>query len=141
MYNLRYTTPRLCGYVYRRKVRCGKPNCRCAKDDKYRHTAYYLQYRERVNGKWKRRSEYVPKNKIRALRARIKRAKQRDREIRETTRAVLDLANSVAKNLKSNPNDITPLLSLEGLFTEIGALLINILEIFVKRDVITSVGL
>jgi len=79
MYNLRYSNPKLSGYIYRRKGKCGKPNCKCART-KHRHTAYQLQYRELVGGKWKQRSEYIPKCRVRALRARIKRAKERDRE-------------------------------------------------------------
>jgi len=104
MYNLRFTNPRLNGYIYRRKKRCGYPNCRCAKSEKYRHTAYWLQYRELVDGEWKRRSEYVPKEKVRALRARIKRAKQRDREAKEITQGFLIIAPRLVKLLERNIN-------------------------------------
>ncbi len=97
MYNFRYTNPRLTGYIYRRKKRRGK-------NGKYRYTAYYLQYRERVDGEWKRRSEYIPKNKVRALRARIKRAKQRDREAKEILNSFLSTTPRLVKNLKHNIN-------------------------------------
>lgn len=107
MYNFRYTNPRLNGYIYRRKKRCGK-------NGQYRYTAYYLQYRERVDGKWKRRSEYVPKNKVRALRARIKRAKQRDREAREIMQSFLSTVPRLVKNLKHNinPDETSKLIDL-----------------------------
>jgi len=97
MYAMRYTNPKLCGYIYRRRKKCGKLTCRCAKDDKHRHTSYQLQYREFVGGKWVQRSEYVPKNKVRALRARIKRAKKKDLE---NQKAVKDLLTSVPRLAK-----------------------------------------
>ncbi|MBC8462382.1 MAG: hypothetical protein H8D67_30800 [Deltaproteobacteria bacterium] len=114
MYTIRYTDPKLCGYVYRRKVRCGKPTCRCSKLEKYRHSAYYIQYREWVNGKWKRRSEYIPKKKVRAFRARIKRAKQREKETKEAVRLFLDQAPKLIRRLK-NPDDFTAIADAKNL--------------------------
>jgi predicted transcriptional regulator len=104
MYEMRYTNPKLCGYVYRRRNKCGKPSCRCAKDNKYKHTSYQLQYRELVKGKWVRRSEYIPKNQVRSLRAKIKRAKQKDKETKEAVKDFLDQVPSLAERLK-NPFD------------------------------------
>jgi len=107
MYSFRHSKPKLCGYIYRRKVKCGKPTCHCAKDDKHRHSAYYLQYRERINGKWFRRSEYVPRSQVRALRARIKRAKQQDLKMQAQTRKFLSQMPGLIKRIEHNPFDIT----------------------------------
>ena len=109
---MRYTQPKLCGYIYRRRKKCGKPTCRCAKDDKYCHTSYQLQYREFVGGKWVQRSEHIPKDKVRALRARIKRAKQRDKETKESVKEFLDQAPKLIKRLH-NPSDFTALVEVK----------------------------
>lgn len=90
---LHYANPRLNGYVYRRKKRCGKPNCRCAKDAKYRHTVYQLQYRDLG----KQRSEHVPKTQVGALRARIKKNKERDKLIRKILKDFLAFAKLVRR--------------------------------------------
>lgn len=119
MYAMRRTNPKLCGYIYRRRKKCGKPNCRCAKDDKYRHIAYYLQFREWINGKWKRRSEYVPKSKVRALRARIKRAKQKDLAMQNNTRKFLSQMPRLVKRIKSNPLNIAALNDAEKLMNSL----------------------
>ena len=109
MYNLRYYNPRLAGNVYRSKRRCGKSNCRCSKDRKYRHPFYVLEYRERVDGQWIRKREYVQKAKVKALRQRIKRAKERDKEMRETTRAFFENMPRLVKRIEQNPFDIAAL--------------------------------
>lgn len=107
MYNLHYTNPRLAGNVYRWKRRCGKANCRCAKSRKYWHPFYVLEYRERVNGRWERKREYVQKSKVKALRQRIRRAKQRDREMQRNTRDFIDKMPRLVERIKSNPFDIS----------------------------------
>ncbi len=69
----------------------------------YRHTSYQLQYREWVNGKWRKRTQYVPKNKARALRARIKRAKQKDKKTQEAIKEFLNQVPDLEKCLH-NPD-------------------------------------
>jgi len=116
---MRYTNPKLCGYIYRRKVKCGKSTCRCTKSKKFRHTAYYVQYRERVNGTWKRRSEYVPKMKVKALRQRIKRAKARDKAMQKNTRDFLFKMPRLVNRIKRNPFDIRALDDAEKLMNSL----------------------
>jgi len=106
IYTLRYYNQRLAGNVFRCERRCGKSNCRCSKDRKYWHPFYVLEYRERVDGQWKRKREYVPKAKVKALRQRIKRAKQRDKEMQENTRAFLENMPRLVERIKRNPFDI-----------------------------------
>jgi len=101
---MRYKTPKIYGYVYRRRKKCNKLNCRCHRNDKYRHTSYQLQYREWVDGQWKQRSEYVQKSKVRALRARIKRAKQKDLERQQSIRNFLEKMPKFINHLKNPPN-------------------------------------
>lgn len=82
MYDLAYVQPRLGGYVYRTGRKCGHPTCKCASSP-YRHPFYRLEYRIKENGRWRRRREYVAKSKVKALRQRIRRAKEKDKRRRE----------------------------------------------------------
>ena len=107
MYNLRYYNPRLAGSSYRGARKCGKTNCRCALARKYWHPFYVLEYRERVNGRWERKREYVPKPKVKALRQRIRRAKKRDLQTQQNTRDFLDKVPCLIERIKSNPFDIS----------------------------------
>jgi hypothetical protein len=106
MYNLRYSNPRFSGNIYLGTHRCGKPNCRCAKSKKYWHSAYYLEYKELVDGQWKRKREYIPKKKVRALRARIKRNKQREKETKKAVKEFLNQVPGLKKRLR-NHSDLT----------------------------------
>ena len=80
MFDLAYYNPKLSGNVYRGTRKCGKNNCRCATSPKNKHPFWRLEYRIRHNGRWRRKREYVPKNKVKSLRQRIKRAKQKDQQ-------------------------------------------------------------
>ena len=82
MYDLAYVQPRLGGYVYRTGRKCGHPTCKCASSP-YRHPFYRLEYRIKENGRWQKKREYVTKNKVKALRQRIRRAKEKDRQRRQ----------------------------------------------------------
>ena len=82
MYDLAYVEPRLGGYVYRTSRKCGHPTCKCA-SSAYKHFFYRLEYRVREKGRWKKKREYVAKNKVKALRQRIRRAKEKDKRRRE----------------------------------------------------------
>lgn len=119
IYHLRYYNPRLAGNIYRSKHRCGRSNCKCAKSKKYWHPAYYLEYRQRVDGQWKRRREYVPRSQVRALRARIKRAKQRDLQMQKNTRDFLSKMPSLVNHIKRNPLDIRAIDDAEKLMNSL----------------------
>ena len=82
MYDLGYVEPKLGGYIYRTGRRCGHPTCKCA-SSKYRHSFYRLEYRIKENGRWKKKREYIAKNKVKPLRQRIRRAKEKDRQRRQ----------------------------------------------------------
>ena len=82
MYDLAYVQPRLGGYVYRTGRKCAHPTCKCASSP-YRHPFYRLEYRIKENGRWQKKREYVTKNKVKALRQRIRRAKEKDRQRRQ----------------------------------------------------------
>ena len=82
MYDLAYVEPRLGGYVYRTSRKCGHPTCKCA-SSAYKHFFYRLEYRVREKGRWKKKREYVAKNKVKSLRQRIRRAKEKDQRRRE----------------------------------------------------------
>ena len=83
MYDLAYCNPRMSGNVYRGTRKCGNKNCKCSKSSKHKHPFWRLEYRVREKGRWTRKREYVPKSRVKSLRQRIKRAKQRDRQRRE----------------------------------------------------------
>lgn len=119
IYHLRYYNPRLAGNIYRSKHRCGRSNCKCAKSKKYWHPAYYLEYRQRVDGQWKRKREYIPKNQVRAIRLRIKRAKQKDLEMQNNTRKFLSQMPRLVKRIKSNPLNIAALNGAEKLMNSL----------------------
>ena len=87
MFDLAYYNPKLSGNVYRGTRKCGKNNCRCATSPKNKHPFWRLEYRIRDNGRWRRKREYVPKNKVKSLRQRIKRAKQKDKQRRQNIEA------------------------------------------------------
>ena len=78
MYDLGYVEPKLGGYIYRTGRKCGHPTCKCASSP-YRHPFYRLEYRIKENGRWQKKREYVTKNKVKALRQRIRRAKKKDK--------------------------------------------------------------
>src|SRR5688500_17564840 len=73
-------TPALVSY----RVRCGKPNCRCAKGEG--HGPYwYLRWRE---GSVQRR-HYVRQAEVLTVRALIERRRQHDRDERQAANAAL----------------------------------------------------
>lgn len=109
MYKSRYKDPRAYGNVYRSTRRCGCTACRCCTDRKYWHSYYYLAYTQKVDGKYVRRWEYIPKSEVRALRQRIRRTKARERrqvahlrwhnqEVKQLTR---DLKRGTAESIDS----------------------------------------
>ena len=97
MYDLAYYNPRMSGNVYRGTRKCGKASCRCSISAKHKHPFWRLEYRVKHNGRWVRKREYVPKSKVKALRQRIKRAKQRDLNRRRQIKLFLQQANDYLK--------------------------------------------
>lgn len=112
MYDLAYVQPRLGGYVYRTGRKCGHPTCKCASSP-YRHPFYRLEYRIKENGRWRRRREYVAKSKVKALRQRIRRAKEKDKRRREQIADFMERATElVTGNDFGNTAKLKYLLSL-----------------------------
>jgi len=65
-----YDKPKELGIIRLERVKCGKPNCRCA--DGKKHKAYYLYYRvydEYWNRKLKKK--YIPKSEVKKWRRKI----------------------------------------------------------------------
>ena len=81
MYSVRYKDPKLAGVIIKEAVKCGKPNCRCAKG-KLHKWYYYLYYRGLVNEGWKLKKEYVPRNKVKYMRRKISQIKSEDRQLK-----------------------------------------------------------
>ena len=79
-YTFRYENPKLGGVIVREAVKCGKPNCRCAKGElhKWYYYLYWRDYRDR--GQLKK--NYIGKEEVNKLRRRIKQAKSRDEQIK-----------------------------------------------------------
>jgi hypothetical protein len=73
-YSFRHTNPRLTGVIIKEKVRCGRKNCRCVRENKLHGWYYYLYWRE---GKILKKS-YIPKTEIDQLKQKIKQAKWKD---------------------------------------------------------------
>ena len=83
MYDLVHYNSRLGGNIYRGTRKCGRRSCKCATSPKNKHPFWRLEYRVKHNGRWRRRREYVAKSKVKALRQRIRRAKEKDRQRRQ----------------------------------------------------------
>ena len=75
-YSFRHTNPELTGTIVKEKVRCGKSNCRCMKQNKSHKWYYYLYWRK---GKLLKKY-YLPKTKVRTLKRKIILAKTKDKE-------------------------------------------------------------
>jgi hypothetical protein len=79
-YEYREIEPETLGYIKLEKVKCGKPNCHCAKGKK--HKAYYLYFRDcaqrNENGKMKLIKKYIPKSLVKNLKRKIQLRKNKD---------------------------------------------------------------
>ena len=65
-------------HLVRELVRCGKPSCRCAHEQKHRHGPYvYLRYEEHdpQTGAIRYRREYVPAEELARVRALVRRSR------------------------------------------------------------------
>ena len=112
MYDLAYYNPAMGGNVYRGTRKCGKTNCRCSKSSKYEHRFWRLEYRVREKGRWVRKREYIPKSRVKALRQRIRRAKEKDRQRRQQIALFLQQAAEII-----NDNDHIDTAKLKHLIT------------------------
>ena len=112
MYDLAYVEPRLGGYIYRTSRKCGHPGCKCSSTT-YRHFFYRLEYRIKENGRWQKKREYVTKNKVKALRQRIRRAKEKDKRRREQIADFMERATELVTS--SDFGDTAKLKSLLAL--------------------------
>lgn len=74
----RFSEPKLNGVIVKEAVRCGKRNCHCV-NGKLHRWYFYLYFRVLIDGIWRLKKEYVPKAKVRYLRAKIKASKRRNR--------------------------------------------------------------
>ena len=97
MYDLAYYNPKMNGNVYRGTRKCGKTDCKCATSPKNKHSFYRLEYRVKEKGRWRRKRKYVPKHKVKSLRQRIKRAKQRDMQRRQQIAFFMQKASHLLK--------------------------------------------
>ena len=97
MYDLAHYNPKMNGNVYRGTRKCGKDNCKCSKSSKYKHRFWRLEYRVKEKGRWIRKREYVPKFKVKTLRKRIRRAKQKDMQRREQISLFMQQASHLLK--------------------------------------------
>lgn len=76
-YSFRHTNPELAGVLIREKVRCGRPNCRCMRQNKLHGWYFYLYWRDYTNGGILRK-QYIPRNKMDRLKQKIELAKAED---------------------------------------------------------------
>lgn len=81
MYSTRYKDPKLAGVIIKEAVKCGKPNCKCAKG-KLHKWYYYLYYRELFNGEWKLKKEYISRNKVKYMRKKISQIKSEEKQLK-----------------------------------------------------------
>jgi len=82
--------PRLRGWIYRERVRCGNPGCHCSTGRKH-GPYYYLHYRayDLERGIWCRRKTYVSARRVATLRRQIREAKAQARREHRRTRVFL----------------------------------------------------
>jgi hypothetical protein len=78
-YSFRYANPQLAGVIIREKVRCGRPNCRCAHRNHRHGWYYYLYWRDRENGAILRK-RYIRRSEVKKLRQKIRIAKFKDKK-------------------------------------------------------------
>ena len=97
MFDLAYYNPKMNGNVYRGIRKCGKDNCKCATSPNNKHRFWRLEYRIKQKGRWVRKRKYVPKHKVKALRQRIRRAKQKDMQRREQIAFFIQQASHLLK--------------------------------------------
>ena len=112
MYELSRYNPRLGGCIYRTHRKCGDLNCKCSSTS-YRHFFYRLEYRVKENGHWKKKREYVPKNKVKAFRQRIRRAKEKDIRRRQEIKLFIQQASELI-----NGNGYTDIFKLKLLLDQ-----------------------
>ena len=80
MYLARYFQPKLTGVVIKEAVKCGRRNCRCAEGKPHRWY-YYHYFRRFENSVWKLEKQYVPRSKVKYLRRKIRKTKDKENKI------------------------------------------------------------
>ncbi|MEA1965519.1 MAG: DUF6788 family protein [Candidatus Aerophobetes bacterium] len=105
MYSIRYEDPKLAGVVIKEAVRCGKPNCKCARG-KLHKWYYYLYYRKLVDGEWKLKKEYVPRNKVKYIRKKISRIKNEEKQTKLDLQKNMLFLKIVKYCLKTGETDL-----------------------------------
>ena len=109
MYLTRYTRPEAVGYLVAQRVRCGRPNCRCARGEK--HGPYWYLVCRRIRGRrWRQRKVYVPRDQVSTVRAWLERNKARDRAMVQLLRRSQRLRGAVANRKRGMITDV----ELEG---------------------------
>lgn len=101
MYLNRYSNPRLTGVVVKEAVKCGKNNCSCSKGDLHKWY-YYLYYRRFVNDKWELKKEYINHSRVKYLRGKIKKMKDKDKVTKLRLSANLALLKNTFKYSRGN---------------------------------------
>ena len=81
---IRRIGPVVRGSLVKNRIRCGKPNCKCARGEL--HTAYYLS--RRVEGKT--RMDHIAKNQVAAVRRWKKNHERLEALLERLTNALMD---------------------------------------------------
>ena len=97
-YTFRYENPKLGGVIIKEAVKCGKPNCRCAKGEL--HKWYYYLYWRDYQDRGQLKKNYIRKDEANKLKRRIKQVKNRDEQIKADFKKNLFLLRLVKLNLK-----------------------------------------
>lgn len=114
-YSFRYINPKLTGIVVKEKIKCGKPNCRCNNGKPHKYYFYHY-FRRLLKGVWRLNKQYVPKNKVKYLRKKIKLAKEKENKIKNNLKINVKLLKNTnlflrrkisTKEYMENLNEIT----------------------------------
>lgn len=89
-YSFRHTNSKLAGVIIREKVRCGKPNCRCVRENHPHGWYYYLYWRDRENGGILRKT-YISRSEVKRLRQKMRIAKYADKKEKLTFKKYMTL--------------------------------------------------
>jgi len=90
------------GVVIKQTIKCGTPGCKCNRGKPHKWY-YYLFYRQWDGARWKMKKEYVPRKKVKALRRKIRRWKNRDREEKRCEKVLEELSKVALRALHGDP--------------------------------------
>ena len=97
-YTFRYENPRLGGIIIKEAVKCGKPNCRCAKGRP--HKWYYYLYWRDYQDRGQLKKEYIKKDEVNKLKKKIKETTSKDKQIKADLQKNLFLLKLTKLHLK-----------------------------------------